>query len=337
LYQSPRPRPFSNLYTDEWSVGKPGRRLLKGVPMSIALLLLGLLLAAVGGERFVRGAVGLATWLRIPAGVVGATVAAFATSSPELTVGVLSALDNRSELALGDATGSNMVNLGVVLGFTLLFGSLRVQRREVQREIIGFIAALAVLLVSSIDGRIAQTESISMIAIFVLWLTWVVRDAKKSRQAVHDLAETRKGLILVELVLGLVLLMVSGRLIVVAAKDIGEVLGWSPFIMGSIVVAIGTSAPELVTTIVSARRGHVGVGIGTVLGSNIFNSMLIVGTAGWISPIEISVLPTLIAVLVSLAATLAVIPSKSGELGRKSGLVLTLLYVFFVSALLIAQ
>ena len=305
--------------------------------MYFVLLVVGLILAAIGGERFVRGAVGLATWLRIPPGIVGATVAAFATSSPELTVGVLSAIDDRPELALGDATGSNMVNLGIVLGFTLLVSSLRVERIDVQREVFGFLAALAVLAVSSIDGKIVRTESIAMISIFVVWLLWVVRDARKNRQEVSDVGESRKGLICFDVVVGLAILMMSGRLIVVAAKDIGEMLGWSPFIMGSVVVAIGTSAPELVTTIISARRGHIGVGIGTVLGSNIFNSMLIVGTAGWISPIDTSLAPIVVAVLVSVLATLLLVPNRRQKLGRPQGVSLIALYVIFVVALLLIQ
>lgn len=302
--------------------------------MSIVVLLLGLILAAIGGERFVRGAVGLATWLRIPTGVVGATVAAFATSSPELTVGVLAAIDGRPELALGDAMGSNMVNLGIVMGCTLLVSTLHVERREVQREVFGFVAALTALVVSAFCGKIARVEAIAMISIFALWLSWAVRDARNDRQAVNDVAELRRGFVVLDLVAGLVLLMISGRLIVMAAKDIGEFLGWSPFIIGSIVVAIGTSAPELVTTIVSARRGHIGVGIGTVLGSNIFNSMLIVGTAGWISPIEISMQSALVAIICSFVATLVMIPSRRHQLGRQRGIALIGLYGVFVIALL---
>lgn len=305
--------------------------------MSIFLLFLGLILAAIGGERFVRGAVGLAMWLRVPAGIVGATIAAFATSSPELTVGTLSAIDNQPELALGDATGSNMVNLGVVLGVTLLFASMRVQRQQVQRELVGFIAALSLLLISSVDGRIVRTEAIVMIVIFMMWLLWLIRDVRRDRNEITDVGETRRGVVIADVVLGLTLLMLSGRLIVVAAKDIGELLGWSQFVMGSIVVAIGTSTPELVTTIVSARKGHLGVGIGTVLGSNIFNSLLIVGVAGWIKPIEVDFVPTLVAITAAFCATVVSIPSRQGSLSRIRGASLLFLYFGFVCNMLVFQ
>lgn len=305
--------------------------------MYVLVLVLGLLLAAIGGERFVRGAVGFSTWMRIPAGVVGATVAAFATSSPELTVGILSAIDNQSELALGDATGSNMVNLGVVLGVALLFGEIHVNRKEVRREMFGFCAAVALLLVSSVDRKIVQAEGIAMVAIFSIWLLWVIRDTKKERSEIVSVGDSNKLLIIFDLAFGISLLIASGRLIVVAAKDLGDILGWSPFIMGSIVVAIGTSAPELATTVIAARKGHTGVGIGTVLGSNIFNSLLIVGVAGGIHPIDVNLSSTLIALLIAFCAALLVVPTRRGVLGRAHGVMLLCLYAIFVCALLIAR
>lgn len=305
--------------------------------MYILLLVSGLLLAAVGGERFVRGSVGLSEWLRIPAAVVGATVAAFATSSPELTVGIISAFEGESALALGDASGSNMVNLGVVLGIALMFGTIHVTRKEVGREVSGFFAAIAVLLVCSVDGNIVRIEGIAMVAIFSVWLAWVVRDARANRLEMSFDAEVRRPLIIFDLLVGIVLLITSGRLIVIGAKELGETLGWSPFVMGSIVVAIGTSAPELVTTVIAARKGHVGVGIGTVLGSNIFNSLLIVGVASAISPINVALAPTLVALLVAVCATAMVVPSRRGELRRSHGVVLIGLYATFVILLLVVQ
>ena len=304
--------------------------------MYLFLLVLGLVLAAVGGERFVRGAVGLSMWLRIPVGIVGATVAAFATSSPELTVGILSAVDNQSELALGDATGSNMVNLGVVLGVALLFGSISVHRSEVKREVVGFIAAIALLVVSAIDGKIVRAEGVAMMCIFGAWLTWVIRDARQDRSDIGSVAEVRKINIVLDVLLGLGLLIASGRLIVMGAKELGEVLGWSSFIMGSIVVAIGTSAPELATTVIAAKKGHAGVGIGTVLGSNIFNSLLIVGVASGIQPIDVDLVPTLIALSIALIATVVVIPSRRSKLHRAHGAFLFCIYLLFVALLLVS-
>ena len=304
--------------------------------MSIFFLVLGLLLAAVGGERFVRGSVGLASWLRVPAGIVGATVAAFATSSPELTVGVLSALNDRSDLAFGDATGSNMVNLGVVLGIALVAGGVFASWIQVRREVLGFIGALLILAVSSVDGRIGRGEATVITLIFVGWLTWVVRDARRERSEAGILGDIGRTRIVVDVFVGIALLVVAGRLIVIAAKDIGESLGWSQFLVGSVIVALGTSTPELVTTLIALKRGHVGVGIGTVLGSNIFNSLLIVGIAGLISPIEVEWRPSLIALCGALIATLLIIPRRDRGFTRTLGFRLIAVYAIYVVALFVA-
>lgn len=303
--------------------------------MEYLLLLLGLALAGFGGERFVRGSVGLASWLRVPAGIVGATVAAFATSSPELTVGVLSALDKQSGLAFGDATGSNMVNLGIVLGVALLAGGVMAAWTEVRRELLGFIVAALILAVSSVDGRISRADALLAVVIFAGWLVWVIHDARRERSSVGILGDVRRSVIVADVVIGITCLILAGRLIVVAAKEIGESLGWSQFVVGSIIVALGTSAPELMTTTIALRRGHVGVGIGTVLGSNIFNSLFIVGIAGIIEPIDIEWRSSMVAICGALAATLLIIPRPNRPYSRRLGLVLVALYLAYVGALLV--
>lgn len=305
--------------------------------MSLLLLLLGLVLAAVGGDRFVRGAVGLASWLRIPAGIVGATVAAFATSSPELTVGVLSAVDGRSELAFGDATGSNMVNLAVVLGLTLVIGSMSIRWLDVRRELLTFLAAMTIIIVVSLDSRIDRLEALVMIVSFTFWLVWIVRVARRQRSDASILGDVDHRAILVDVVIGLVLLVVAGRFIVLGGKEIGEMLGWSEFVVGSVIVSVGTSAPELVTTFIAARRGHVGVGVGTVLGSNIFNSLFIVGIAGAIHPIEVEFGPTSVAVLASVIAAALLIPGRRHHLGRGRGWMLIAVYGGFLAVLVLSR
>jgi cation:H+ antiporter len=301
----------------------------------VLLLLVGLLLAALGGDRFVYGAVGLAGWLRIPSGIVGATVAAFATSSPELTVGVFSALDGRSELAFGDATGSNMVNLSVVLGIALLLGAIYVRWRDVSRDLVAFIASVVVLSVMSLDGSLSRLEASALLLMFGIWIAWVVREARAQRSDVALLGDVDHRAIIRDVAVGLVLLIAAGRLIVIGAKEIGDLLGWNQFVVGTVIVAVGTSVPELVTIVIAARRGHVGLGLGAVLGSNIFNSLFIVGIAGAISPIAFDRIPALIALVGSLLAGLVLIPGRSHRIGRARGLLLLSGYVGFLAALLV--
>lgn len=282
-----------------------------------------------------RGSVGLASWLGIPAGIIGATVAAFATSSPELTVGVLSAVDGRPELAFGDATGSNMVNLGVVLGVTLFLGAISIRWHDIRREVLTFTVSMAIIALSCLDGRVDRAESVGMVVVFVLWLLWIVREVRRQRSDVEILGDVDHRSILVDVVVGFVLLIIAGRLIVIGGKEIGEMLGLSDFVVGTLIVSIGTSSPELVTTIIAARRGHVGVGVGTVLGSNIFNSLFIVGISGAIHPIDVDVMPAAIAIATAVVATALLIPGTTQRLGRWRGVGLVAIYGVFL-ALLVA-
>ena len=305
--------------------------------MSVVLLVVGLALAAFGGDRFVRGSVGLASWLRVPPGIIGATVAAFATSSPELTVGVLAAIDGRPDLALGDAMGSNMVNLSVVFGFTLLLYAISVHWREIRRELLTFVVALGAILVVGSDGRINRAEASLMILVFVLWLFRMAREARTVRSHVEILGDSDHRTVVVDVAVGLLMLVVAGRIIVQGGKEIGEYLGWNQFVVGIVIVAIGTSAPELVTTLVALRRGEIGIGVGTVLGSNIFNSLFIVGIVGTIQPIEVDRRMTGAALGMSLVASGLLIPGRRGELRRMRGVLLLAAYAVFIVVVLASQ
>lgn len=304
--------------------------------MDIVWMVSGVALAAIGGEFFVRGSVGLAKWLRIPAGIVGATVAAFATSSPELSVSVLASLDGRPEIALGDAAGSNLVNLGVVLGFTVLVSPVIVRVADLRRELPIGIAAMAMLWVFAGDGSFSRIEALAFLAVFLFWLVWVVWDALRDRVEVDALPSARRGRTLMELLLGLVALVLAGRLVVTAAKGFGEALGWSEFVVGSLLVAVGTSTPEFVTAVIAARRGHSEVGVGAVLGSNIFNTLFIVGIAGLIRPIAGDIEGLEVAVVLGILGTFLVVPNRANMVVRLRGVVLLATYAAFVVAVLSA-
>ncbi len=306
--------------------------------MNIAVLVAGVVAAAVGGELFVRGAVGLAAWARVPAGIIGATVAAFATSSPELSVGTQAALAGTPEIALGDALGSNVINIAVVLGIMLVSGPLLVDRRELRREL--NVAALApvLTLLALVDGELVALEAVVLLAVFAGWLVLVTRAALRARRDVPaELGAITHRVALVSTVAGLVLLVLAGRLIVIAANGIGADLGLEPFVVGATLVALGTSTPELVTAIVSRRRGHVEIGVGTLLGSNVFNNLWIVGVAALIHPIRADVSEVLLAIVVCLVALGLVTPFRAVPMGRARGvLLLAVGAAYMVGTVLIA-
>lgn len=300
---------------------------------NLLILLAGVAAAAVGGELFVRGAVGLATWARVPARLVGVTVAAFATSTPELSVGIQSAAAGRPELALGDALGSNVVNVAVVLGVVLLLGPLQASRRELRRELSFAAVAPILTLLALVDGRLVRAEAVVLLLVFIVWLVAVARQALQERSAVDDVVGERSGRRAMGFaVVGLIALIVAGRLIVVAAKGIGGDLGLDPFVVGATLVALGTSSPELATAIISRRRGHSDVGVGTVLGSNVFNNLWIVGVVALLHPVRTSASEVALAVGACLVALLVVVPDSAGVVPRWRGGVLVILAAGYAAA-----
>jgi cation:H+ antiporter len=299
----------------------------------LSVLAVGVAAAAVGGDFFVRGAVGLAAWMRVPAGLIGVTVAAFATSTPELSVGLQAAAEGRSELALGDALGSNVVNVAVVLGVVVLSGSLVARRRDLRRDLAVAAAAPLVTLLALVDGRLVRPEAVVLLVIFAGWLAAVGRAAARERSAAGAVLGERAGLgVVMALAAGLGSLVVAGRLIVLAAKGIGADLGLDPFVIGATMVAVGTSTPEIATAVISRRRGHSEVGVGTVLGSNVFNNLWIVGAAALIDPIEASVSETVVAVAACLAALAVVVPPRTGVMRRARGVALFAIAALYLGA-----
>jgi cation:H+ antiporter len=289
--------------------------------------------AGLGGEFFVRGSVGLARWLRVAPGIIGATVAAFSTSSPELSVSVNAAVTGNSQIALGDALGSNVVNVALILGLALVISAIRSPRDTLRRD---FPVALLVPVATAlflIDGVLSRIDGILMLAGFLAWLVVTIVHAKAQRSAVSEVLSDRgKWLAVLWCGLGLPLLVLAGILIVSGARGIAATLGVAPFVIGTTIVAVGTSVPELATTIIAKIRGHDEIGLGTVLGSNIFNGLLIVAVAAIIRPIHVNVHDVSVALAFGFVALLFALPSRSGVIRRLHGALLLLLYAGYIAA-----
>lgn len=299
------------------------------------LLLAGVVCAAIGGELFVRGVVGIARWARVSAGIIGATFAAFATSSPELSVSVTSALAETPQIALGDALGSNVVNLALILGLALLISPIHAPRGSLRRDFPVTLLVPLLLGVLAYDGVLTRVDGFVLLALFATWLVTVVLEARRQRSAAGQvLGEARHGLALLSCLGGLVFLVASGKLIVLGAKGIALAHGMDAFIIGATLVAIGTSAPELATVIVAKLRGHDEVGLGTLLGSNIFNGLFIVAVAAIIYPIPIGLMEVSTGLIFGLLSTAAAFPDKQGHLGHGRGWMLLALYAVYLGLIL---
>lgn len=299
--------------------------------IALFYLLAGFLLAGLGGEAFVRGSVGLSKRLNIPTAVIGVTIAAFATSSPELSVAVNAAMAGTPQIALGDALGSSVVNISLILGLALCFGALPAKRAEVKRDWLLALAAPFLITLFAYDGMISRVDGLIMFVLFLGWLIWVVHDVRRYQKGM-PLHESEENIVKAGLycVIGVVLLVFAGLSIVRGAEMVGVIFGISPFVIGATLVALGTSMPELATTLIARLRGHHDMGLGTVLGSNIFNVFVIVSLAAVIHPIAVTLQSLLIVLSLCVLTTVMAWPTQAGNLPRRRGFALLLVYVAYV-------
>jgi len=248
-------------------------------------LIPGIICAGIGGELFVRGTVGLAHWARVSPGIIGVTIAAFATSSPELSVSINAAMAGEPQIALGNALGSNIVNVALILAIALAISGIRSPRDSVKRD---FPVALLVPLITGalfLDGMLSRLDGLLMLSLFLAWLSAAVIETRKQRSATEAASGEHHGWIAVRFcVIGLVSLIAAGNLIVAGARAIAVTLGIDEFLIGATVAAIGMTAPELATIVIAKLRKQDEVGLGTILGSNIFNGLLIIGVASIMHP-----------------------------------------------------
>jgi cation:H+ antiporter len=308
------------------------------VTTDVVLLVVGLACAAGGGELFVRGVVGIAEAARIPHGIIGATVAALATSSPEISVAVSSALDGRPELSFGDALGSNVINIGLALGIVLLLGPLRVGQGTVRRDMAAALAIPLLTVAIAIDGHLGRFDAFLLLLAFTVWLVTTIVAARRERSAAAEvLAEHSLPRALVVSGIGVLVLVAAGRLIVVGAKGIGAELGIGAFVVGVVVVAIGTSTPEIATAVIARVRGHDEIGLGTVLGSNVVNGALVVPIAVLIAPFDIEWSEVAVSLAFGIALVVAVLPYPTPVLGRARGGLLIGLYGSSIVTLLLVD
>ncbi len=299
--------------------------------MNLLVLLAAIPVAAVGGATFLRGVLGVAEWLRLPKLLVATTVAAFATSSPEMVVSSLAALSGKPGIGLGDALGSNVVNLGLILGTALLFGPLAARFDEFRRDFLLALVVPLLTLILALDGTLSRLEGVLLLALFAIWMTLVARQASAHRRDSPVNTDPPVGAerAWLFLLVGLATLILAGRLFVGGASGIAAALGVHPYVIGATLVAVGTSLPELVTVLMARLRGHDDVGLGTLLGSNLFNGLAVVGVAATIQPIRTPLDELAVAVVFGVI-TVLLLMSRGGTIPRRRGLVLLAAYAGFV-------
>jgi cation:H+ antiporter len=247
----------------------------------------------------------------------------------------MAALAGKPEIGLGDALGSNVVNIALILGLALLFGSLSTRFAEIRRDFLLALSVPVLTLFLALDGMLSRAEGALLLALFAAWLTLAARQAIAHRREVQANAQAigQPLSTALYLIAGLACLILAGRLFVTGASGIAVALGVHAYVIGALVVAIGTSLPELVTTLLARLRGHDDVGLGTLLGSNLFNGLAIVGVAAAIHPIQAPVGEIAAALVFGVLSMLLILP-RAGVIPRWRGLALLLAYAAFVTATL---
>jgi cation:H+ antiporter len=273
-------------------------------------LILGAVCAAAGGELFVRGAVGLARWARVSPGIIAATVVAFATSSRELSVSINASLAGDPAIALGDALGSNIVNVALILGLALAISGIRSPRLQIRRNLpVALLIPVATGLLI-LYGTLSRLDGALMLSLLFAWLAATLNDARKLRSAAGVmLVARRRWAIVLSSLAGMLLLIGAGRLIVLGARGVALSFGIEEFVVGATLVAVGTSLPELATAVVAKLRGYDEISLGALLGSNIFNGLFIVAVAALIHPIGVDRYDAAIALVFGFLALMGAYPN----------------------------
>lgn len=258
--------------------------------LSIVFLLIGFVLLVKGADFFVEGSSSTARRLRIPPVVIGLTIVAMGTSLPEASVSVTAGLAGSNEIALSNVIGSNLFNLLVVAGASALISPFLADRDIVRRDLPINTVVTAVLLALTLNGMLSRFDGLLLLAGIIVYLIVVVRAALRDRQSMTD-EDDRVPLPLylcaILIVGGLAMIVLGGDLVVDAACEIARIVGLSETVIGLTIVAIGTSLPELVTSIVAARKGESELALGNVVGSNLFNLLFIMGMSASLSPLAV--------------------------------------------------
>ena len=264
--------------------------------LPIVAVVLGLAVLVWSADKFVDGAVGVARFFGMSTLLIGMVIVGFGTSAPEMVVSALSAMENAPELALGNAYGSNIANIALILGVTALISPVIVKREALKRDVPILIGVTAVAIIQAADGSISRLDGVVLLLLFAGIMgfnIWSELRAKKKASALEKEADdgdvSGKASLpksIAWLLLGLTLLVLSSRCLVWGAVSIAQALGVSDLLIGLTIVAVGTSLPELASSIAAARKGENDLAFGNIVGSNLFNTLTVVGIASTISPMR---------------------------------------------------
>ena len=313
--------------------------------LEILLLIVGFALLIKGADFFVDGASALADRLAVSQIVIGLTIVAFGTSTPELVINIFAAISGKTDISLGNIIGSNIVNILLILGIASLIRPLQTQKNTVWREIpfalLGVIVLLAMcndMIFDHLNNLLSRSDAIVLLLFFIIFITYSFAISKIEFRDEPEIKRLSGKLILLYLVLGITGLIVGGQLAVTNAATLAKAWGLTDKFIGLTIIAIGTSLPELVTSAVAAFKNKSDIAIGNIIGSNIFNIFFILGITAVINPLPFPVIMNMdlgILLLASILLFLTMFTGKKRILDRWEAIVFLTLYAGYTGYLII--
>lgn len=317
--------------------------------LNILLLVIGFVLLIKGADFFVEGSASVARYFKVPGVIIGLTIVAMGTSAPELAVSVSAGLSGSNEIAVSNVVGSNIFNLLMVLGICAIMKPLPVDPGIKKRDFpISLAATLLVVVLGgnlvlsgkctdihdsvAVAGTLFRWNGLILVAAFVLYLIYTIYIARKNRTEEDEVEQISIGKSILFILVGLTGIIIGGQLVVNSAKTLAAIWGMSETLIGLTIVAVGTSLPELVTSIVASSKGQNGMAIGNVVGSNIFNLFLILGVSGSLHPIVVTVTSFVdLGMLLGVSMIAYAFVCSGRRVNRVEGAVMVLMYIAYTT------
>ncbi len=315
---------------------------------AVAAVVFGLALLVWSADRFVEGAASTARHFGMPALLIGMVIVGFGTSAPEMVVSAISAYQGNPGIALGNAYGSNITNIALILGVTALISPIAVHSQILRKELPILVGVTVIAAWQLFDGEISRFDAVVLLVVFAALMGWTIYQGMRKKgdplaaDVEQELAQKQVPLnsALLRLIGGLVLLVIASRILVWGAVDIARSFGVSDMIIGLTIVAVGTSLPELASSVLATRKGEHDIALGNVIGSNLFNTLAVVGIAGSIHPMAVGpeVLSRDVLVMAVLTLSLFILGygfrQRAGRINRVEGALLLAAYIGYTAYLI---
>jgi len=322
------------------------------ITLYLLCVILGLFVLTISADKFVDSSSNIAKHLGMSPLLIGMIIIGFGTSAPELVVSILAAIEGNAGIALGNAYGSNITNIALILGSTALFRPIIVESQVVKKELPILIGITVISMGLLFDLQLSRIDSLVLLIIFSLLMMWTILQSKKNKsdqltlEVEQELQNSSSSFnlkkIALTLVLSFIVLIISSRVLVYGAVGIATIFGVSDLIIGLTIVALGTSLPELASSIIAIKKGESDLAIGNIIGSNLLNSLLVVGVAGVITPVALSKDFFYRDILVMFGLTLSLFfmgigLKGKGKIGRIKGGILFTCYIIYVGYLIVTS